>query len=399
MTAPYRNLLVVVGAFGLIGAGAALRGGGSSAYATPGLPTDGSIADVAERAFESVVDVSITMPQTFETSFDPFMGGQDEAPMHERAEGSGVIITASGRILTNAHVVNNAQTITVTLNDGTKLDAKVIGKDSHADLAVLQLQGNVPVLKPLPFGDSSTMRLGDIVLAVGNGLGVGKSVSMGIISAKGRNNVHIEDYENFLQTDAAINQGNSGGALVNLKGELIGVNTAIASKSGGASGIGFAIPSNMARPIMEALIKDGKVTRGYLGVNVITVTPELAREAKLGTTVGVAVAAVQPRGPGQLAGLEQGDVITSIAGIETKEGSVLRDTVAKQKPGTTVDVALIHQNGAKQTIKVRLGILPDETSAEQLQRQQQEQMQQQMQQHMQHRVLPNGVQQWQWQSP
>ncbi len=401
MTQPrYRNLIAVAAAFGLVGAGAALRGGGSTAHATPSIPTDGSIADVAERVFESVVDVSITMPQAFETSFDPFMGGQgqDEAPMHERAEGSGVIVTASGRILTNAHVVANAQTITVTLNDGTKLDAKVVGKDSHADLAVIQLQGNVPALKPLPFGDSSTMRLGDVVLAVGNGLGVGKSVSMGIISAKGRTHVGIEDYENFIQTDAAINQGNSGGALVNLKGELIGVNTAIASKSGGYSGVGFAIPSDMARPIMEALIKDGKVTRGYLGVNVITVTPELAREAKLGASAGVAVAGIQPRGPGQLAGLAEGDVITSIAGVDTKDDGTLRDTVAKQKPGTTVDVALIHQNGAKQTIKVRLGALPDQTSAEQRRQQQQEQ-QQQMQQHMQHRVLPNGAQQWQWQSP
>jgi serine protease Do len=402
--ARYRNLIAVAAAFGLVGAGAALRGGGSTAHATPSIPTDGSIADTAERVFESVVDVSITMaPQAIETNFDPFMGGQqDEAPMHERAEGSGVIVTASGRILTNAHVVNNAQTIKVTLNDGTKLDAKVIGKDSHADLAVLQLQGNVPALKPIAFGDSSTMRLGDIVLAVGNGLGVGKSVSMGIISAKGRTHVGIEDYENFIQTDAAINQGNSGGALVNLKGELIGVNTAIASKSGGYSGVGFAIPSDMARPIMEALIKDGKVTRGYLGVNVITVTPDLAREAKLGASAGVAVAGVQPRGPGQLAGLAEGDVITSIAGVDTKDDGTLRDTVANQKPGTTVDVALIHQNGAKQTIKVRLGALPDETSAERMNRQQQELQQgqrQQMQQHMQHRVLPNGAQQWQWQSP
>jgi len=403
MTAPrYRNLIAVAAALGLVGAGAALRGGGSIANATPSIPTDGSIADTAERVFESVVDVSITMvPQAIETSFDPFSGGfggsPDDGQVRERAEGSGVIVTASGRILTNAHVVNNAQTIKVTLNDGTKLDAKVIGKDSHADLAVLQLQGNVPALKPIAFGDSSTMRLGDIVLAVGNGLGVGKSVSMGIISAKGRTHVGIEDYENFIQTDAAINQGNSGGALVNLKGELIGINTAIASRSGGYSGVGFAIPSDMARPIMEALIKDGKVTRGYLGVNVVTVTPELAREAKLGASAGVAVAGVQPRGPGQLAGLAEGDVITSIAGVDTKDDGTLRDTVAKQKPGTTVDVALIHQNGAKQTIKVRLGALPDETSAERLGRQQQEQIQQQ--QHMQHRVLPNGVQQWQWQSP
>src|SRR6185312_15201347 len=183
------------------------------------------------------------------------------------------------------------------LSDGSEYKAKVVGKDTKADLAVIQLQGSLPALHPIAWGDSENLRLGDIVLAVGNGLGVGKSVSMGIVSAKGRANVGIEQYENFIQTDAAINQGNSGGALVNLRGELVGINTAIASRNGGSVGIGFAIPSNMARPIMEMLVKDGKVTRGYLGVEIVTDNAQLASKEKLGTARGVAVGRVEAAGP------------------------------------------------------------------------------------------------------
>jgi S1-C subfamily serine protease len=290
------------------------------------------------------------------------------------AKGSGVIVTASGRILTNAHVVDGADDIKVTLQDGTELDAKVIGKDVHADLAVLQLQGKFPALKPITFGDSSALRLGDIVLAVGDGLGVGKSVSMGIVSAKGLTHVGIEDYEDFIQTDAAINPGNSGGALVNLKGELVGINTAIASRSGGSQGIGFAIPTNMARPIMETLVKDGKISRGYLGVNIATVTPALLKEHKLGAQSGVVVAGIEPNGPAARTGLADGDVIVALGGKPVKTDNELRYAIAAQKPGATVELDVVHQDGQRATVKAKLGELPERSRQQELEQQQQPQI-------------------------
>ena len=191
-----------------------------------------------------------------------------------------MIVTAQGRILTNAHVVNGADDIKVTLQDGTEYDAKVIGIDPKADLAVHPAPGQVPGAEAARVRRLVALRLGEVVLAVGDPFGVGKSVTMGIVSAKGRGGMGIEEYEDFIQTDAAINPGNSGGALVNLRGELVGINTAIASKSGGYAGIGFAIPTNMARPIMDMLVKDGKVSRGYLGVSIM----HRQREGRQGST-------------------------------------------------------------------------------------------------------------------
>jgi len=375
MKAP-RILLAGVAAMGLVGAGAALNAGSPVAQAGPasalhthaGLPTDGSIADVAERVVDSVVNISTTTvtrggPADFDPFFNdpmsPFFGG-DPGPRKQMAKGSGVIVTASGRILTNAHVVNGADDIQVQLQDGTTLPAKVIGKDTHADLAVIQLQGHFPPLKPIAFGDSSRIRLGDIVLAIGDGLGVGKSVSMGIVSAKGRGNIGIEEYEDFIQTDAAINPGNSGGALVNLRGELVGINTAIASRSGGYSGIGFAIPTNMARPIMEMLIKDGKVSRGFLGVNIGTATPQIAKEHHLGASHGAVIAGVEPRGPAYKAGLRQGDVVVGFEGQPVKTGDRLRNTIAMTRPGKIVDLEVVHPDATRATVKVRLGERPDQ---------------------------------------
>jgi serine protease Do len=181
---------------------------------------------------------------------------------------------------------------------------------------------------------------------------------MGIVSAKGRGGMGIEEYEDFIQTDAAINPGNSGGALVNLRGELVGINTAIASRSGGYAGIGFAIPTNMARPVMEMLIKDGKVSRGYLGVNIGTATPQLAKQQKLGTQHGALVAAVDPNGPAARAGLTEGDVVVALNGTEVKTGYVLRNVIAMTRPGTTVDLEVIHRGGTKAMLKAKLGELP-----------------------------------------
>jgi serine protease Do len=371
------TLFAAAAAFGFVGLGAAIHTGSSVAHAGPvaGIPTDGTIADVAEHTVDSVVNISTWHQEKAEVMFDPFGmgggGGDDGQLQRSLAKGSGVIVTASGRILTNAHVVDGADDIKVTLQDGTELDAKVIGKDVEADLAVLQLQGKVPALKPITFGDSSALRLGDIVLAVGDGLGVGKSVSMGIVSAKGLKHVGIERYEDFIQTDAAINPGNSGGALVNLKGELVGINTAIASRSGGSQGIGFAIPTNMARPIMEALVKDGKISRGYLGVGIATVTPELLKQHKLGSEQGVVVTGVEPRGPAARTGLAEGDVIVGMAGKQVKTDDELRYAIAAQKPGMTVELDVVHQDGQRATIKAKLGELPDRARQQEIEQQQQ----------------------------
>jgi Do/DeqQ family serine protease len=351
---------------GLVGTGAALRSGASSAQAAPpSVLADGSISDVAERVVDSVVNISTSHAvETGPASFDPFFsdpfspGYGDQGDRRAMSKGSGVIVTASGRILTNAHVVKDADDIKVTLHDGNDYDAKVVGVDPKADLAVIQLKGTLPTLKPLTFGDSSQLRLGEVVLAIGDPFGVGKSVTMGIVSAKGRGGMGIEEYEDFIQTDAAINPGNSGGALVNLKGELIGINTAIASKSGGYAGIGFAIPTTMARPIMEMLIKDGKVSRGYLGVRMGTVTPVLAREEKLAVQRGALIASVEAGSPAARAGLTAGDVVVGINGTEIKTGDVLRNTIAMIKPGTTVDLDIVHRAGDKATVKAKLGELP-----------------------------------------
>ena len=367
---PIRHLLAVAAVAGLIGTGAALHSGFSTVHAGPSAPvtlTDSSIPDVAERVVDSVVNISSTTTvKSGPAETDPFFSdpdspwyGYEPSARKMGSKGSGVIVTAQGRILTNAHVVNGADEITVTLHDGTDMDAKVVGIDPKADLAVIQLKGKVPALKPLPWADSNNLRLGEVVLAIGDPFGVGKSVTMGIVSAKGRGSMGIEEYEDFIQTDAAINPGNSGGALVNLKGELVGINTAIASKSGGYAGIGFAIPSNMAHPIMDMLIKDGKVTRGYLGVNIVTVTPPIAKEFKLGTVHGALVHDVQAGSPAAKAGLTDGDVVVALNGTEIRTSDLLRNTIAMTKPGTTVELAVISQNGAKKTLKAKLGELPE----------------------------------------
>ncbi|HEX8652821.1 MAG TPA: DegQ family serine endoprotease [Pyrinomonadaceae bacterium] len=274
----------------------------------------------------------------------------------ERGLGSGVIVSADGHILTNHHVVDGAEEIRVELNDNRSLAAKVIGSDPPSDLAVLKVDAQgLPVL---PLGDSDRVRVGDIVLAVGNPLGVGQTVTMGIISAKGRSTgLSDGSFEDFLQTDAPINTGNSGGALVNTNGELVGINSQILSPSGGNIGIGFAIPANMARSVMDQLLKGGKVRRGMLGLTIQSVTADLASSLGLPNVRGALVSSVQPGSPAERAGVRRGDVITAFNGAPVSDSNSLRNQVARTQPGTEVTLTVSRDNRDQQ-VHATLGELP-----------------------------------------
>ena len=269
--------------------------------------------------------------------------------------GSGVIITKDGYILTNNHVVDGAKEVKVTMEDGHEYPAKVIGRDPKTDLAVVKIDAtNLPVV---PMADSDKVQVGDVVLAIGNPFGVGQTVTKGIVSATDRGNVGIEAYENFIQTDAAINPGNSGGALVDIQGRLIGINTAILSRSGGSQGVGFAIPSAIARNVMESLITNGHVTRGYLGVMIQNVTPALADEFKLKDSKGALIGDVVEGGPAAKAGFKPGDVIVEYDGKKVTDSRHLQLHVADTKPGTTVPVEIL-RNGESKTLQVTVKQLP-----------------------------------------
>ncbi len=268
--------------------------------------------------------------------------------------GSGFIVDKRGYILTNNHVVQDADEIKITLADNRTFEAKIIGTDPKSDLAVIKIEGkDLPVAK---LGDSDKIRVGEIVLAVGSPFGLTQTVTSGIISAKGRANVGIADYEDFIQTDAAINPGNSGGPLVNLDGEVIGINAAIVTRSGGYQGIGFAIPINMAKIIMEDLIKTGKVTRGWLGVSIQEITDDLAKSFGLKKPQGALVADVIEGGPADKAGIKRGDIVTGLAGKEIQDVANLRNQVAALEPGKTVEVTVI-RDGKEKTMRVTIGSL------------------------------------------
>ncbi|NLE87598.1 MAG: DegQ family serine endoprotease [Myxococcales bacterium] len=322
---------------------------------------DAAIADVVEKVLPSVVSVSSTRMARMQSPMQFFFGGP---PIERRQEGlgSGVIVDASGVVVTNNHVVADAEEIQVTTNDGRQFKAKTVGTDPKSDLAVLQLEGEVKGLVPLRMGSSSALRLGDVVLAIGNPFGVGQTVTMGIVSAKGRANMGIVDYEDFIQTDAAINPGNSGGALVNMQGELVGINTAILSRSGGNVGIGFAIPTDMAKPIIEALRTDGRVSRGWLGVAIQDVDADLQRAMNLPVASGVLIADVQPDTPAARAGVQRGDVITHVDGQEVRSSGVFRNRIAAAGADAKVELRLVRQ-GKEQTVTVTLGELPGEKDA------------------------------------
>jgi serine protease Do len=353
------------------------KGGNQSAVASPtaspavvntsatGAPQT-SYADVVSRVVPAVVtiraDRRVRAPQQFPFAEDPFFRdffgdrlprGQQPQRELQRALGSGVIVSADGYILTNHHVIDGAEDIKVDLNDNSTLEAKVVGSDQPSDLAVLKVNAShLPVLQP---GDSERVRVGDVVLAIGNPLGVGQTVTMGIISAKGRSTGPGNgSFEDFLQTDAPINQGNSGGALVNTNGELIGINSQILTGSGGNIGIGFAIPSNMARSVMDQLIKGGKVRRGQLGIVVQKVTSDIAANLGIQETRGVIVSSVKSGSAAEKAGIKRGDVITAINGTAVNDPNTFRNKVASTQPGTEVTLTVLRDN-REQELRATLG--------------------------------------------
>ncbi len=327
---------------------------------TPALARtgDASIADIAAKALPSVVNVASSRTRKVQSPHSFFFGGQ---PSEQRQEGlgSGVILDASGIVVTNNHVVAEADEIKVLTQDKREFVAKVLGTDPKSDVAVLKLEGDTQGLVPLALGNSSELRLGDVVLAIGNPFGVGQTVTMGIVSAKGRANMGIVDYEDFIQTDAAINPGNSGGALVNMRGELVGINTAILSRTGGNVGIGFAIPVDMARPIVDALKTKGRVSRGWLGVAIQDVDQDIAHAMKLPGAGGVLIADVQADSPGKKGGLQRGDVVTHVDGQVVDSPGTFRNRIAAAGADHSVTLT-VQRQGKSMSLPLKLGELPGE---------------------------------------
>jgi len=287
--------------------------------------------------------------------FRRFFGEPESDTQRATSLGSGVIVGAEGYVLTNNHVVEAADEIQVALNDGRQARAKVVGVDPESDLAVLKVElAGLPVVT---FAQSDRLQVGDVVLAIGNPFGVGQTVTMGIVSALGRTHLGINTFENFIQTDAAINPGNSGGALIDASGHLVGINTAIYSRTGGSMGIGFAIPVSLARQVMEQIIQTGSVTRGWIGVGVQDLNPELAESFQLPDTKGVLIASVMPGSPAAKAGIRPGDVLLALDGSSLSDSSVMLNVIAAVPPGKPAAVKLLRR-GASIELKVVVGKRP-----------------------------------------
>ncbi|MEM7675499.1 MAG: Do family serine endopeptidase, partial [Myxococcota bacterium] len=306
------------------------------------------VADVAERVTPAVVNITTVSnrraPQM--RGFQDLFGPRGRrGPQRRMGAGSGVIISADGDIVTNNHVIDGADEIKVTFSNKEEYTAKLVGTDKASDLAFLKIEAkNLPHLQ---FGSSQALRLGEFVLAIGNPFGVGQTVTMGIVSAKGRANMNIVDYEDFIQTDASINPGNSGGALVNLRGELVGINTAILSRSGGAQGIGFAVPTSMVQPIREQIAKFGRVRRGWLGVSIQDLTPSVAKAFNLKQINGVLVSDILADGPAAKSDLTAGDVIVAVNDKPTSNSAQLRNRIALTRPGSRTKLDVVRDGKSK----------------------------------------------------
>src|SRR6266566_8219188 len=322
-----------------------------------------SYSDAVRKAVPAVVNIFTSKeiktprhPLLDDPLFRHFFGDRlEDEPQRAASLGSGVIVSSKGYVLTNHHVVEAADEIEVALADGKKLKAKAVGSDPETDLAVLRLDAqNLPAIS---FGSSDALRVGDVVLAIGNPFGVGQTVTSGIVSALGRTGLGINTFENFIQTDAAINPGNSGGALVDAAGNLIGINTAIFSRSGGSMGIGFAIPVSTAKMVLEQIVRSGSVTRGWIGVEVQEITPPVAESFKLGGTRGALIAGVLRGGPAAKAGINPGDVLLEVQGKPVADPAAMLNLVAALAPGSAATMKVKRQ-GQDMDASVTVGRRP-----------------------------------------
>jgi serine protease Do len=340
-------------------------------FETPsGMKEGAAFSDIVKVITPTVVNISTTkvirrdvspFSQFFDTPFgDFFEPFRMPRKWKEQSLGSGVIVSDDGYIITNVHVVEQADEIKVTLYDKRDFRGEVIGADSKTDIAVIKISaGNLPAVK---WGDAEELQVGEFVLAFGNSFGLSHTVTLGIVSALGRANVGIAEYEDFIQTDAAINPGNSGGPLVNIKGELVGINTAIFSRSGGYQGIGFAVPSNMVHSVMDQLVKEGKVTRGWLGVTIQDVSSGLAKEFGLGNAAGALVTDIFRGSPADEAGLKRGDVILEINGREVKDVTSLRNMIAQSRIGSSLELK-VSREGNDMMLSATIAEFPEDIRA------------------------------------
>ncbi len=323
----------------------------------------GSYSVAAKKAMPSVVNIFTSKKNTIrqqhpfmdDPMFKHFFGDQDNEAKPDNSLGSGVIVSSEGYILTNNHVVEAADEIEVALADGRTFPATVVGTDPETDLAVLKV--NIKDLPAITFSPIEKHQVGDVVLAIGNPFGVGQTVTQGIISAFGRSHLGINTFENFIQTDASINPGNSGGALVDNEGNLVGINSAIYSQSGGSMGIGFAIPSNLAQQVMEQIISQGSVTRGWVGIEAQDINPQLAESFKLNQEKGALIAGVLQDSPAHKGGLRAGDVLIKINGIEVEDSSKMLNLIAGLKPQTEAKLTVI-RNQKEIDVSILIGKRP-----------------------------------------
>ncbi|NIO41656.1 MAG: Do family serine endopeptidase [Burkholderiales bacterium] len=325
--------------------------------------TLGSLKLAAEKAMPAVVNIHTSKqtklprhPFMDDPLFRRFFGDQFNGESRQSASlGSGVIVGPEGYVLTNNHVIETADEIEVAFAGGRKASAQIVGTDPETDLAVLKVDtANLPAIA---FGNPQNLSVGDFVLAIGNPFGVGQTVTMGIVSAKGRSRLGISTFENFIQTDAAINPGNSGGALVDAAGNLVGINSAIYSRTGESLGIGFAIPSDMARHVMEEIIETGSVTRGWIGVEVQDISPELAESFHLPTTKGTLIAGVQPGGPAERAGVRRGDILVAVESQTFADSTEMLNLIAALKPGNPATLTIMREQEEKR-VQIQVGTRP-----------------------------------------